>query len=310
MKSKAGLLLAILLFLFGMEYKAQAQAQSLNIKIWSEKIPGAVKEAGYWPIPSEEERCITKISNPEMEVFLPSKEKANGTAVLIFPGGGYGVVCIHHEGYDLAKWFAERGVAGIVLKYRLPSDEIMKDKSIGSLQDAQEAMRLVRRNAQKWNIQTDKIGVMGFSAGGHLASTLSTHFNEQVYESKDKISARPDFSILIYPVISFDTAITHMGSRTNLIGQNPDAQKVRHFSNELQVNEQTPQAFLVHSADDESVPVQNSIRYFEALQKNKVQAELHIYERGGHGYGMAIDGGSESAWPEACLKWMKTKGWL
>lgn len=299
-------LVATVLSIFGME----SQAQSLNVKVWPEKIPGAVNDADYWPKPSEEERCISNISDPEMEVFLPAKGKSTGAAVLIFPGGGYGVVCLHHEGYDLARWFAERGVAGIVLKYRLPSDEIMEDKSVGSLQDAQEAMRIIRRNATNWNIDTEQVGVMGFSAGGHLASTLSTHYDEQVYNTEDEFSARPDFSILIYPVISFDSTITHMGSRVNLIGNNPGARLVKHFSNELQVNENTPPAFLVHSTDDKAVPVMNSIRYFEALQQNKVPAELHIYEQGGHGYGMAVEEDSHSAWPEACLNWMKMKGWL
>lgn len=285
-------------------------SQSVNVKIWPEKIPGAKNDQSYWPKPSEEERCISKISSPEMEVILPSKGKNTGAAVLIFPGGGYGVVCLHHEGYDLARWFAENGVAGIVIKYRLPSAEIMENKSIGPLQDAQEAMRIIRRNAGKWNISPEKVGVMGFSAGGHLASSISTHFGDKVYEPKDGISARPDFSILIYPVISFDESFTHMGSRINLIGETPDAKLVKHFSNELQVNPKTPPAFLVHSADDKAVPVQNSLRYFEALQKNNVPAELHVYERGGHGYGMGLNGGTESAWPEACLKWMKAQGWL
>ena len=296
--------------IFTMLAQQNANAQSINVKIWPEKIPGAKNGQNYWPKPSEEERCITKISSPEMEVILPSEEKANGTAVLIFPGGGYGVVCLHHEGYDLARWFAERGVAGIVMKYRLPSDEIMKDKSVGPLQDAQEAMRIIRRNATKWNINPAKIGVLGFSAGGHLASSISTHYNDKVYETKDKISARPDFSILIYPVISFDESITHMGSRINLIGENPDAKLVKYFSNELQINKETPPAILIHSADDKAVPVQNSLRYFEALQKNNVPSELHVYQRGGHGYGMGIDGSTESAWPETCLNWMKAKGLL
>lgn len=290
---------------------AHGQQKPFTQQLWSGIIPGAVSGAEKkWPKPSEEDRCIERISNPELEVFLPLAGKANGTAVLILPGGGYGKVCIHHEGYELAKWFAERGVAGIVLKYRLPSDEIMQDKTIGPLQDAQEAMRLVRSNAQKWKIDPQKIGVMGFSAGGHLASTLSTHYQEKVYNSQHQTSAKPNFSILIYPVISFDDRITHMGSRVNLIGKEPDSVKVKHFSNELQVNKDTPPAFLVHSADDQAVPVMNSIAYFNALQQHQVPSELHIYQRGGHGYGMGEKGTAESAWPEACLQWMKANGWL
>ena len=287
------------------------QEQPFTLQLWSGKIPGAVNGAEKkWPKPSEEGRCIERISNPELEVFLPATGNETGTAVLIMPGGGYGKVCIYHEGYELAKWFAEKGIAGIVLKYRLPSDEIMKDKSIGPLQDAQEAMRVIRSNAQKWNINPKKVGVMGFSAGGHLASTLSTHYQENVYESQYKSSARPNFSILIYPVISFDEGITHMGSRVSLIGKAPDSTTVKRFSNELQVTKDTPPAFLVHSADDNAVPVMNSIRYFEALQQHQVPAELHIYQRGGHGYGVGEKDSAESAWPQACLKWMEAGGWL
>jgi acetyl esterase/lipase len=184
----------------------------------------------------------------------------------------------------------------------------MEDKSTGPLQDAQEAMRIIRRNAAVWKINPQKTGVMGFSAGGHLASTLSTHYSDKVYDVKDNTSARPDFSILIYPVISFDTAITHMGSRNNLIGPLPDESKVKHFSNDLQITSTTPPAFLVHSADDKAVPVMNSIRYLEGLKKHNIPAELHIFQKGGHGYGLSPDGGTESSWPELCLKWMKQMG--
>ncbi len=305
MRNTAKLLFS-LIFLFSMNL--QAQTDILNL--WENEIPGAVNSPDYWPKPAEEGRCLERISNPELAVFLPPKEKATGTAVLILPGGGYQKVCVFHEGYDLAKWFAQQGIAGIVLKYRLPSDEIMKDKTIGPLQDAQKAMRTLRANAAKWNVNPDKVGVLGFSAGGHLASTLSTRYNEQVYEQGNSLSARPDFSILVYPVISFDSAITHQGSRTNLIGEQPDEELVRRFSNELQVSSQTPPTFLVHAADDESVPVMNSIRYFEALNKHEVPAEMHIYQSGGHGFGMGETAGTESTWPETCLLWMKTNGWL
>jgi len=177
--------------------------------------------------------------------------------------------------------------------------------SIGPLQDVQEAMRIIRRNAEEWNIDRAKIGVIGFSAGGHLASTLSTHFAEKVYTVKDNTSARPDFSLLIYPVVSFDTAITHKGSRNNLIGTKPDEAKIKHYSNELQITSDTPPAFIVHSADDKAVPVMNSIGYFKGLQKNNIPGELHIFQKGGHGYGLSPDGGTESSWPVLCLKWMR-----
>ena len=186
----------------------------------------------------------------------------------------------------------------------------MNDKSIGPLQDGQKAIRIVRRNAKKWNIDPDKIGVMGFSAGGHLASTVSTHFDEKVYEPVDTMSARPDFSILIYPVITMKADYTHKGSRNNLLGRTPDEDQVIRFSNELQVNEQTPPAFLVHSLDDNAVPVQNSINYALAMKKFKIPCELHIYEHGGHGYGLGSSNDTESTWPKACEKWLKARGIL
>ena len=153
-----------------------------------------------------------------------------------------------------------------------------------------------------------RVGVIGFSAGGHLASTLSTHYAEKVYEVKDTVSARPDFSLLIYPVITFDASFTHMGSRNNLIGNTPSEDAIRHFSNELQITDKTPPAFLVHSGDDKAVPVKNSIVYFEGLVKNNIKAEMHIFEKGGHGYGLSVGKGTQSSWPELCIKWMNANG--
>jgi acetyl esterase/lipase len=249
---------------------------------------------------------IAKVTDPSITVFLPAVEKATGTAVLICPGGGYGFLAMDHEGFAIARWLNENGIAGIILKYRLPSDLIMKDKTVGPLQDAQEAIRIIRRNAQAWKINPGKIGVIGFSAGGHLASTLSTHYDEKVYDLKDTTSARPDFSLLIYPVISFDSAFTHMGSRKNLIGENSSDNTVKYFSNELRITEKTPPSFLVHSADDKDVPVKNSISYFEGLVKNHIKAELHVFQKGGHGYGLAVNKGTESAWPDLCIRWIKS----
>jgi acetyl esterase/lipase len=285
----------------------------LTLMLWPDGIPGSKTDPGYIEkITAEEGRIIRceKVINPDLTVFLPAAAKATGTAVLICPGGGYGALAFDHEGNAIAKWLNDNGIAGIILKYRLPSDRIMENKSVGPLQDAQEAMRIIRRNAEKWNINPAKIGVIGFSAGGHLASTLSTHYAEVVYKVKDNISARPDFSLLIYPVVSFDTTITHRGTRNNLIGLKPDEAAVRHFSNELQIDRETPPAFLVHSADDYAVPVMNSIGYFRGLQKNKIATELHIFQKGGHGYGLSPSGGTESSWPELCLKWMKVVGLL
>lgn len=286
-------------------------SQNTVLKLWPNGIPGSIKNESYKETPVEPKDIGTvysKVTEPTLTVFLPPADKATGTAVLICPGGGYGIVAFNHEGIAIAKWLNENGIAGIVLKYRLPSDTIMKDKSIGPLQDAQEAMRVIRRNSAEWKINPQKIGVIGFSAGGHLASTLSTHYAENVYNITDSINARPDFSLLIYPVITFDASFTHMGSRNNLIGESPSDDAIKHFSNELQITKDTPPAFLAHSSDDDAVPVKNSIAYYENLVKNKIPAELHLFQKGGHGYGLAINKGTQSAWPELCIKWLKANG--
>jgi acetyl esterase/lipase len=286
-------------------------AQPFVVKLWPAGIPGSITDPSYVEdITVTDGRVIRceRVTSPDLTVCLPSADKATGTAVLICPGGGYGMEAFDHEGNAIAKWLNDNGIAGIILKYRLPSDKIMKDKSIGPLQDAQEAIRVIRRNASTWKINPARVGVIGFSAGGHLASTLSTHYSEKVYDVSDNFSARPDFSLLIYPVVSFDSSITHMGTRNNLLGPNPDEKQVTRFSNELQINAGTPPAFLVHSADDNAVPVVNSIGYFRGLQKNKIPAELHIFQKGGHGYGLAPNGGTESEWPILCINWLKAMG--
>jgi acetyl esterase/lipase len=287
-------------------------AQTLTVKLWKQGAPGAKIDTSYkeTTVLDKNRPRISKVTDPEIQVYLPDRSVANGTAVVICPGGGYGRLAIDHEGWDVAKWFNSIGVAGIVLKYRLPSNAIMVDKTIGPLQDVQEAIRLVRRNAKEWNINPNQIGVMGFSAGGHLAGTATTLYNEKVYTPSDTVNARPNFSILIYGVLSMQS-ITHSGSKKNLLGDNPSQELIDKFSNELHINTSTPPAFIVHSQDDKSVPVENSIRYYQALVKNGIPAELHIYEKGGHGYGMALDRKStESTWTEACVKWLKSRGLL
>jgi acetyl esterase/lipase len=287
-------------------------AQVEILEVWPDGAPGAIENKDYKEElvkkPDDIER-VSKVSEPTISVYLPSKDIASGAAVVICPGGGYSILATEHEGRDIAVWLNKLGIAGVVLKYRLPSDLIMKNKNISPLQDAQEAFRIVRQNAKKWGIDKNKIGVIGFSAGGHLASTISTHFGEKVYDS-DTTSCRPDFSILIYPVISMQAEITHMGSRENLLGENPSQEMIDHFSNEQQVDKNTPPAFIVHSADDKTVPVQNSIDYFLALEEFSIPAELHIYEKGGHGYGLGRSKGTESTWPEACENWLKAGGLL
>ena len=286
--------------------------QEKTLKIWPDKIPGAIEDPSYKmeTITDNGWTRIDKVSDPTLDFYPAPKEKSNGTAVVICPGGGYAVLAIDHEGAQVAKWFNSMGITAFVLKYRLPSNKIMVDKSIAPLQDAQEALRIVRRNAKEWNINPDKIGIMGFSAGGHVASTLSTHYSDKVYEVKDASSARPDFSLLIYPVISMEADITHMGSRENLLGKNPSREMVKRFSNEQQVTKDTPPAFLVCSSDDDVVPIQNSIDYLLALKKAGVHGELHVYESGGHGYGLGRSKDTEITWPNACKKWLEARGFL
>lgn len=229
---------------------------------------------------------ISKVSVPTLTMYTPKKQSEKRSAVIICPGGGYGILAASHEGTDVAKAFNEMGITAFVLKYRLPEDSIMVDKSIGPLQDAQRAIQLVRENAQQFNLDVTKIGIMGFSAGGHLAASASTRFTEQLIENPKQTSLRPDFSVLIYPVISFMDGITHKGSRMNLLGKIQTLETLQKFSNELRVTEQTPPAFLVHAGDDPAVPVANSISYYEALLKQKIYSNMIIYPRGGHGFGM------------------------
>ena len=287
-------------------------SQIREIPLW-EIVPGAISAMDYKEEPRLDERGnqtgILKVTEPTLKIFLADNKNTKNAAVIICPGGGYALLSNDSEGDKVAVWLNSIGVSAFVLKYRLPSDVIMKDKTIGPLQDAQEAIRKVRRNAEKWNLDASKIGILGFSAGGHLASTLATHYNDTLYKTTENISARPDFSILIYPVISMDDKITHKGSKENLLGKNPSDELIARFSNEKQVDSNTPTTFLVHATDDKSVVVENSINYYLALKRNNVPAEMHIYETGGHGFGLG-EGGTNKNWPLACEKWMISKKFI
>ena len=252
---------------------------------------------------------ISKISRPTLTIFLPKKEMANGTAVVICPGGGYWVTASSHEGTDVAKEFAAMGVAAFVLKYRIPNDATMMNREIGPLQDAQQAIKLVRDRAKEWNINPGRIGIMGFSAGGHLASTAGTHFGTSLIPNAEHTSLRPDFMMLIYPVISFNDSIGHRGSRDQLIGKTPAPEKIKEYSNELQVTDQTPPTFLVHASDDDGVKPENSIVFYQALLRHKIPAEMHMYQSGGHGFGMKQKSKKE-LWMERCRNWMEVNGWM
>lgn len=251
---------------------------------------------------------ISNVQNPTLEVFLPAKKTATGQAVVICPGGGYSILAYDWEGIDIAKWYNAQGIAAVVLKYRLPKSITLIKPEIAPLQDAQRAIRLVRHNAKKWNVDPTQIGVMGFSAGGHLASTLGTHFAEDVLgDSKDSInslSARPDFMVLIYPVITFDKKHYHRGSKNNLIGENASQELIDHYSNDLQVSSDTPTTFLLHTTDDKVVPVVNSLLFYQALKRNGVAVEMHIYPEGGHGFGLGIGRGHLQQWPDRLKQWL------
>ncbi|MDT0686453.1 alpha/beta hydrolase [Autumnicola psychrophila] len=286
-------------------------AQDEVINLYDEAIPAAITSENYKEQPEIDTegnlKRIRKVSNPTLSVFYP-KER-NGTAVLIFPGGGYGHLAVQAEGSKVAHWFNKIGITAFVLKYRLPSDEIMKEKSLAPLTDARQAIKKVRQNAEKYKIDPQKIGVIGFSAGGHLAASLSTRFAEDLYSEIAEVSARPNFSILIYPVISMLDAYTHFGSRENLLGTAPSEDVIQQFSNENLVTEQTPPTFLVHATDDQAVPVENSLVYYSALKERNVPVELHIYEKGGHGFGLGHDG-TQQYWPATLEKWLQQHSYL
>ncbi len=252
---------------------------------------------------------ISKVSRPSISMFPASKEKHTRAAVIICPGGGYSIESAAAEGSDVAKVFNNMGITAFVLKYRIPDDSTQEDKSIAPLQDAQQAIKLVRENAKKWNIDPKRIGVMGFSAGGHLAASLGTHYTSPLIPNDKNTSLRPDFMILVYPVISFTDAIGHIGSREQLLGKDPSIEQINNYSNELHVNDSTPPTILIHSAGDNVVKVANSISFFDELNKHKVHAEMHIYQNGGHGYGLYIPG-SKERWMDRVYSWMESNGWL
>ncbi|MBF9222320.1 alpha/beta hydrolase [Hymenobacter ruricola] len=252
---------------------------------------------------------VSNVVQPNLTAFLPPAGTANGTAVIICPGGGYTRLSIDHEGYDVAKQLNEMGITAFVLKYRLPNDQTQPDKSIAPLLDAQQALRLVRRQAAKYNLNPERIGLMGFSAGGHLAAWAGTQFARPVGEKAGPESVRPAFLVLLYPVISFSDTLKHGGSRDNLLGKNPTPAQIRQYSNELQVTAQTPPTFLVHAQDDKTVPVNNSIVFYQACLRHGVSAELHLYPKGGHGFGLN-NKTTKDVWTDRLRNWLDANGWL
>lgn len=248
---------------------------------------------------------LENVSQPTLTVFVPAQPRSNAS-VIVIPGGGYGALNINYEGYDVAKRLNEMGITAFVLKYRLPDDKTMPDKSLGPIEDAQRALLIVKTRAKEWHIDTSKIGVMGFSAGGHLAAFTGTHFNQTYIENINQVSLRPDFMILVYPVISFTDSIGHLDSRTALIGKDPAAGRIKFYSNEFNVSPNTPPTFLIHAEDDGLVSVKNSTAMFLALQKNKVPAGLHVFPHGQHGFYLEP---AKDAWFDYCMQWLKENNW-
>lgn len=294
----------LLLYFIGMNLLGQ----DIQLPIWPEdNIP--------FRIPSDEEEQhetngilrISKVQVPALDIYLADSLKNTGKAVLIFPGGGYRILAYHWEGSEFAAWLAKEGITGIVLKYRLPDSKSLDTPALAPLADAQRAIRICRENATSWNFSPDAIGVMGFSAGGHLAASLSTQFEPRVYsevDDTDAVNARPDFAALIYPVIDFNGPAMHSGSRNALLGPYPSDFLIDFFSPRKQVTENTPPTFLVHANDDRAVPVQNSLGYYESLTSQGVSASLHLFPSGGHGFAMAKDNALLSRWKDILLAWI------
>ncbi len=285
-------------------------SQNVTLPLWPDGVPN-MKDLGKTEkaVTSGGITRISDVQKPDIAVYLPSGANTTGQAVVICPGGGYHILAYDWEGTDIAKWLNSLGIAGIVLKYRLPVDESNIISYLSPLMDAKRAIRLVKYHAKEWNIDPRKVGVMGFSAGGHLASTLGTHFDKGDPSAKDPVareSSRPDFMLLGYPVISMTDSITHMGSKEALLRSDPSPARAREFSNELHVNKETPPTFIFLAADDKAVPPENSVVFFEALKKNNVPVEMHIYPKGGHGFSLAINKSKHTArWTEDAAAWLR-----
>lgn len=298
-------LLPFLLY-FGIVFLSQAQTV---VPLYPGPIPDS-KPSAVKELVDKQPNGSIRISNvvePTLTVFKPAK--ANGTAIIVCPGGGYARLAMDHEGYDVAKKLTEWGITAFVLKYRLPNAESQPDKSIAPLLDAQQALRLVRQRAAEFGLNPSRVGLMGFSAGGHLAATAGTHFAQPLQQDKAGSSVRPDFLMLLYPVISFADTLMHAGSRTNLLGDRPTQDKIRLYSNEQQVTAQTPPTFLMHAQDDKTVKVQNSLVFYEACLHHHVPVEMHLYPQGGHGFGM-LNKTTPDQWMDRLQNWLAAGGWL
>jgi acetyl esterase/lipase len=289
------------LFLFSILLLSGVSAQDKVLKVWPE---GALNDNGMTkPEETFRKYHVRNVSEAVMYVYLPPKEKNTGVAIVICPGGGYSFEAMDYEGYDIAKWLNTLGITGVVLKYRLPYGHADVPSS-----DGKQAIRIIRENAKEWGINPKKVGIAGFSAGGHLASTVGTHFDygdKNSTSATARFSSRPDFMLLLYPVISLKEEFGHMGSRINLIGKGNNWELVKEYSNELQVTPETPPAFIAVADDDELVPARNSVEFYLALNKNSVPAELHVFAEGQHGFFLKKENLPVRDWPNLFYNWLK-----
>ena len=287
-----------------------------QMNLWPGKAPGSEHVAFHNTVtersedPAHHDRIMTDIDVPTLIAHVP--EHPNGTALIVGPGGGYARVVMDKESDEVADWLNPKGVTVFILRYRLPGDAHNKNREDVSLEDGQRAVRIVRAHAKEWNIDPEKIGIMGFSAGGHMAASVSTCYERKVYEpvdEQDKVSARPDFTILGYPVISMLPEYAHEGTKKRLLGLSPGRKAMETYSAELHVTAETPPAFVFCAADDNVVPPVNSVRYVSALRRYAIPAELHIYRTGGHGFGLGRSLQSSTRyWPSACENWLRDLG--
>ncbi len=301
-------LIALVLMILG---GTPLAAQDHQVKLYPGAPPNAKPSSLTEQVEDRGFKWVTRVQEPAIDVYLPVKRFATGQAVVICPGGGYSGLAYDYEGTDVARYLAASGVAGIVLKYRLPSAETSVEPHQTPLLDAKRAMRLVRSRATGWNIDPGRIGIMGFSAGGHLAATLGTQFDAGDPAAADPVErerSRPDFMILMYPVISFVDAAAHTGSRRMLIGDPPDPAMAARYSAELQVKDGTPPTFFVHADNDKGVPVENTLLMYRALRQKQIPAELHVLSEGGHGFALALDNPHVASWAQALTRWLRTLG--
>lgn len=262
-----------------------------------------------WPDGAPGATAAGLVHEPTLTVYLPEKARATGAAIVVCPGGGYGTLALDHEGEQIAQWLNDEGIAAFVLQYRHAPDYGHPIP----ITDSQRAVRTVRAGAANWGLSPDKIGILGFSAGGHLAAStgvLADGPQPDAADPIDRVSARPDFMILMYPVITMQDDFTHKGSRKNLLGENPDPDLVERYSLERQVSAETPPAFLVHTTEDTVVPVENNIQLYLALKNHGVPVELHVYEKGRHGLGLGGGDVAFANWPSQCMNWLRVRGFL